>query len=207
MKKIAALTQSLALLFSLVVSTAHATPVGPMNYQGRLLDNQGIPVTGSYNFVIKIYHDPTSGTLKYQESINSVAVDDGVYSFRIGLGPKTGGDSLWDIDLWQLNLNDLFLEVVVNGETLSPRHELASAPHAFTATLALSAGALGNKTAAEFDNILEGVCVSGQGKWLDKINKCLGVGATVTNETLATMMETPDTNFQNLKLMLYQMLQ
>lgn len=184
----------------LVAGGALATPVGPLNYQGRLLDNNGIPVTGSFNFVVRIYNDPVAGTLKYQETLNSVVVDDGVYAFRIGLGPKTGGDSLWDINLWQLNLNDLYLEIMVNGETLNPRHELTSAPHAYTATLALSADALGNKTAAEFDNILEGVCVSGQGKWLDKINKCLGVGAVVTGETLATMMETPDSNFKNLNL-------
>ena len=188
-----------AFLFCLA-SSVYATPVGPMNYQGRLLDDQGIPLSGSYNFVVKIYNAASSGTLKYQENLSGVAVNDGVYSFKIGLGPKAAGDSEWDINLWQGNLNNLYLELAVNGETLTPRHELTSAPHAYTATLALSAGALGNKTAAEFDNILQGVCVSGQGKWLDKINKCLGVGATVTNETLASMMETPDDNFQNLKL-------
>ena len=55
-----------------------ATPVGPMNYQGRLLDNQGIPVTGNYTFTVRIYNDPVSGTLKYSEVHNNVAVNDGV---------------------------------------------------------------------------------------------------------------------------------
>lgn len=158
-----------------------ATPVGPMNYQGRLLDNSGIPVTGSYDFVVKVYNAASAGTLKYQENLNAVPVDDGVYAFKIGNGPKTGGDSLWDTDLWAGNLNNLFLEVVVNGETLSPRHELTSAPHAYTATLAL---ALGNKTAAQFDNILEGVCVASKGKWLASLNKCLGSGAVITNTAI-----------------------
>ena len=159
----------------LCVSAGYAaTPVGPLNYQGRLLDNASIPVSGNYNFVVKIYNDPVAGTLKYQETINAVAVNDGVYAFKIGLGPKTGGDSLWDINLWQLNLNDLYLEVAVNGETLTPRHELTSAPHAFTATLALSAESLGARTAAEFDNILEGVCVGNSGKWLQTAQRCAG---------------------------------
>jgi len=178
-------------------ATANATPVGPMNYQGRLLDDNGIPVTGSYNFVIKIYNDPAAGTLKYQEDRNSVLVDDGVYAFKIGMGPKTGGDSSWDIDLWQGNLNDLYLEVVVNGETLSPRHELTSAPHAFTSTFALSANALGNKTAAEYDNILEGVCVASKGKWLDSLNKCLGSGAVITNQAIP---DSDGLDYSNLEL-------
>ncbi len=193
------LTAVLFLFLTIVTTSIQATPVGPMNYQGRLLDDNGVPVTGSYNFVIKIYDDESAGTIQYQETLNSVAVNDGVYSFRIGTAPVPDIGT-WDIALWQTNLNDLFLEVVVNGETLSPRFELTSAPHAFTATFALSADALGNKTAAEFDNILEGVCVSGQGKWLDLLNTCLGTGAVVTGETLVTMMAVPDNNFQNLKL-------
>lgn len=161
------------------------TPVGPMNYQGRLLDNAGIPVTGFYDFVVKIYNDPAAGILQYQESHDDVPVDDGVYSFKIGTGTAVTGT--WDINLWQSNLNDLFLEVVVNGETLTPRHELTSAPHAFTATLALSAGALGNKTAAEYDNILEGVCAASKGKWLDILQRCLGVASSITDQDVATM--------------------
>jgi len=187
-----------ALALMLLVLPAFATPVGPINYQGRLLDNAGIPVTGSYNFVVKIYNDPTTGALKYQETLNGISVNDGVYAFKIGLGPKTGGDSLWDIDLWQGNLNDLYLEVVVNGETLTPRHELTSAPHAFTSTLALS---LNGRDLSQFDNILEGICVTSKGKWLNKLGKCLGRGANIQNQTLSTMLNNPsDTNFRNLDL-------
>ena len=168
----------LALLLSLATTVAWAaTPVGPMNYQGRLLNDQGIPVTGSYNFVVKIYDDPATGTLKYQETKTGVAVNDGVYSFRIGTGPKTGGDSVWDVDLWQLNLNDLYLEVVVNGETLTPRHELTSAPHAFTSTLALHANTVGYLGGQSTDNMLVAICKSSRGVWLNLANKCLGPGA------------------------------
>lgn len=183
-----------ALLFSLI---AEAITVGPMNYQGRLLDENGIPVTGSYNFVVKIYDDPTAGTLKYQETHSSVVVDDGVYSFKIGNGPKTGGDSLWDTDLWQGNLNDLYLEIVVNSETLSPRTELTSAPHAFTSTLALS---LGNKTAEEYDNLLEGICVTSKGKWLELVEKCLGAGSTFSGSSVLWSTLTASSNFTGLDL-------
>ncbi len=190
---------SLIALFVLSLS-AIATPVGPLNYQGRLLDNQGVPVTGSYNFVIRIYDDVSAGTLQYQETINGVNVNDGVYSFRIGTAPVPDVGT-WDLNLWQSNLNDLFLEVEVDSEVLAPRYELTSSPHAFTATLALSAESLGAKTAAEFDNILEGICITSRGKWLDLVNTCLGVGATVTGETLATMLSNSlDTDFTDLDL-------
>ena len=54
------------IILCVLCSPVFAWTIGPMNYQGRLLDNAGIPVTGSYNFVVKIYNDPTTGTLKYQ---------------------------------------------------------------------------------------------------------------------------------------------
>lgn len=192
---------SLLLFCLFTVSAAFATPVGPMNYQGRLLDNQGIPVTGSYNFVVKIYNAPTNGVLKYQEQHDAVPVDDGVYSFKVGTGTSQGGDSEWDINLWQLNLNNLYMEIMVNGETLTPRHELTSAPHAFTATLALAAESLGGKTAAEYENILEGVCVAGQGKWFNKVSRCLGRGAVFNQPVaLSDLMDPVSTDFSNLDL-------
>lgn len=171
-----------------------ATPVGPMNYQGRLLDDQGIPVTGSYNFKVRIYNDPVAGVLKYSEDHNSIAVDDGVYTFKVGMGTNKGGDSGWDIDLWQGNLNDLFMELQVGAETLSPRHELTSAPHAFTATLALS---LGNRTAEEFDNILEGICVSNKGKWLNTVMRCGGNGSDLSGSLWSNL--DPSTDYSDLE--------
>ncbi len=165
----------LALLFPVI---AMATPVGPMNYQGRLLDNNGVPVTGSYNFKLKVYDALTNGVLKYQEDFNGVTVNDGVYAIKLGNGPKIAGDSDWDVTLWQTNLNNLFLEVEVNGEALTPRHELTSAPHAYTATLAL---ALGDKSISDFDNILEGICVSSEGRWLAELEKCAGGDVDLSN--------------------------
>jgi N-acetylneuraminic acid mutarotase len=56
-----------------------------INYQGRLTDADGAPVTGSKNFVISIYDAATGGTLLYTEDIGAVTLDDnGVYSFQFG---------------------------------------------------------------------------------------------------------------------------
>src|SRR6478609_3727878 len=106
----------------LLSASAFAWTIGPMNYQGRLLDNAGIPLTGSYNFKVRIYDALSGGTLKFSEQQNNIAVDDGVYSFLVSTGTSPTGT--WDINLW--NTPSLYLEIEVNSQTLSPRHLLAS---------------------------------------------------------------------------------
>jgi hypothetical protein len=56
-----------------------------INYQGRLTDAAGAPVTGSKNFSISLYDAATAGNLLYTESIGAVTLDaNGVYSFQFG---------------------------------------------------------------------------------------------------------------------------
>lgn len=56
-----------------------------INYQGRLTDAIGDPVSGSKNFATSIYDAATGGNLLYNETIGSVVLDaNGVYSFQFG---------------------------------------------------------------------------------------------------------------------------
>lgn len=56
-----------------------------INYQGRLTDANGDPVTGSKNFSISIYDAATGGNLLYTETIGAVTLDaNGIYSFQFG---------------------------------------------------------------------------------------------------------------------------
>lgn len=173
-------------LFILLSSSAFAWTIGPMNYQGRLLDNAGIPVTGSYNFKVRIYDALTGGVLKFSEQQNSIVVNDGVYSFLVSTG--TGSTGSWDINLW--NTPSLYLEIEVNGQTLTPRHLLAAAPFAFQANLALTTNnalALGGISASQFQNNLADICTAGKGKWLELAQKCLGIGASFPGPTLVNL--------------------
>lgn len=122
---------SLVLLAAMPVLAV--APPAWINFQGRLLNSSGVPVTQSnMAFIVSIWSDPTSTNqpahLKYRES-HVVNVDDGVYSFPVGSGtpvPCTGcgyGASLY------ANNTTLWLEITVQGETLSPRHRLLSAPY------------------------------------------------------------------------------
>jgi len=65
--------------------TASAQVPSLINYQGRLTDATGAPVTGNKNFAISIYDAATGGNLLYEESIGAVTLDNnGVYSFQFG---------------------------------------------------------------------------------------------------------------------------
>jgi hypothetical protein len=65
--------------------TAFAQVPSLINYQGRLTDSNGAPVTGNKNFAISIYDAATGGNLLYEETIGAVTLDaNGVYSFQFG---------------------------------------------------------------------------------------------------------------------------
>ena len=73
----------LCTIASALIATAQVPSL--INYQGRLTDANGDPVTGSKNFAISIYDAATNGTLLYTETIGAVTLDDnGVYSFQFG---------------------------------------------------------------------------------------------------------------------------
>jgi hypothetical protein len=76
----------LAFVFSIAVAlTASAQVPSLINYQGRLTDSNGAPVTGNKNFAISIYDAATGGNLLYEETIGAVTLDaNGVYSFQFG---------------------------------------------------------------------------------------------------------------------------
>ena len=90
-----------------------------MNYQGRLLDSSGNPVNGNVNLIFRLYDIPTGGIELWSES-KTVQVVNG----------------LLNTDLSNLDVEDfdqaLWLEIEVEGETISPRQQLLGAPYAFS---------------------------------------------------------------------------
>jgi hypothetical protein len=101
-------------------SGANATTI---TYQGRLTDSQGDPLNGNVDLIFTLYDASTGGNAVWgPESHHGVPVSDGV--FNVGLGSLTDGGippEIWASD------GDLYLEIVVNGETLSPREPMRSA--------------------------------------------------------------------------------
>jgi hypothetical protein len=94
-----------------------------INYQGKLLDGTNL-VNGQVALAISLYNGP--GDRVYEDS-GTVAVVDGVYSRLLG-DHTTFGDLVA-----ALTNEQVWLEVEVNGVTLSPRERVGSAPYAIRA--------------------------------------------------------------------------
>jgi hypothetical protein len=131
-------TAAMAVLILAAATVALAAIPHRINYQGRLTDSgTGLPMPGLYPAVFKIYDDLTVGSLLWSET-TSVSVDsNGV--FAVLLGSVTPIDIDFD--------GPAFLAVEIDGETLSPRRELASSPYAFRA---MNADSLGGLPAEEY---------------------------------------------------------
>jgi hypothetical protein len=112
-----------------------------VNYQGRLTDNAGAPLDGTYGMSFALYDAATDGTLIWgPESHTAVAVSGGLFS--VGLGSQTSGGiptTTWN--------GDRYLEITVGGETLEPRELIRSVPIAGMA-LTVPDGAVGSRQMA-----------------------------------------------------------
>ena len=93
-----------------------------INYQGKLTDASGKLVSdGNYDFVFSIYDAESGGNQEWTETWDSgtsqVTVTNGL--FNVIMGTHTAIDLGFDKNYW--------LEVAVEGETLSPRQQIVSA--------------------------------------------------------------------------------
>ena len=105
-----------------------ATPPGLINYQGVLRDNAGMPLSGTYSMVFRLYDGPTVGTLKVTDS-QSVVVTGGLFNVLLGsnAAPLTLETAFRDHAA-------LYLEIQVGSQTLAPRVRIASAGYALNST-------------------------------------------------------------------------
>jgi hypothetical protein len=119
------------LIFCLI-PVAAAADSHQLGYSGRLLDSTGAPVTdGDYDMAFRLYNVAAGGSSLHTETrsaIDAVAVLDG--HFYVVLG---SGSTLPDLAAAQ---DALYLEIEVEGETLSPRHRITAAPWALAAPTA-----------------------------------------------------------------------
>ncbi len=120
-----------------------------VNYQGRLADDAGAPLDGTYGMSFALYDAATGGNLVWgPEEHTAVEVSDGLFS--VGLGSKTSGG----IPTTKWN-GDRYLEITVGGETLEPRELIRSVPIAGMA-LTVPDGAIGSeKLAVQYWDIVD----------------------------------------------------
>ena len=103
-------------------ASASAVPQGTaFTYQGRLEDG-GSPANGVYNMAFRLFDAAAGGApIGGLLSIPNVNVVDGLFTVSLDFGATPfGGQRRW-------------LEIAVNGTTLSPRQELTASPYALFA--------------------------------------------------------------------------
>jgi len=111
-------------IFSLMITTGSFGQRPLLNYQGRLLNNEGQPVNAAVNMAINIYTNLTDGTASYSEVVGTVVVVNGIYSFAYGTNQTEVRTALQN--------KDAYLELVIEGTPLAPRQALQYAPYAMS---------------------------------------------------------------------------
>ena len=120
------LLAGLAVALAVVAApNAGGTVVGQTNFQGLLLDDTGQPINGMVDLVFRLFTVETGGSAVWTESQSDVEVLDGVYDVALGSVTPLGATVLAE--------STLYLEVEVDGETLSPRQRLLAVPYAIRA--------------------------------------------------------------------------
>jgi hypothetical protein len=120
----------LSFCIGIALLLAACGPDRQLGYQAVLTAPGGIPVAnGSYTVNVKFWNDPTStagADLIYQDT-QSVTVTNGMLNIAIP-NLLTEADNLDPAKFAQ----PLWAEVIINGETLSPRQKLLGTPYAFS---------------------------------------------------------------------------
>jgi hypothetical protein len=109
------------------------------SFTGRLVDDLGNPLPGPVDLELRVFDMAAAGALLYSElHLETTLGPTGVFSVQLGLGTNpsgTFGTALFaDADRW--------LEVVVDGDVLSPRERITSVPWALRASEADTLGGL-----------------------------------------------------------------
>jgi hypothetical protein len=160
-----------------------------MSYQGVLLDTGGaIVADGNYNFVFKIYDDPTlSGThLLWTENQNTIPVARGGFNVILGMGTPA-------VPLALAFDKQYYLGIAVNGGAeLTPRTTLASSPYSLVARSVSDCGVTSSSIASgqvvkSLNTLHDDVTLAaGSGITLNQSAQTLTINATGTGGVTGT---------------------
>lgn len=93
---------------------------GQISYQGRLRTAQGTPVNGSVTMRFILYNAAVGGSALWDSGNVAVTVNGGLFN------------QILNIDQADFNGQGVWLAIIVEGETLSPRQPILPAPYALS---------------------------------------------------------------------------
>ncbi len=129
-RNLAILVAALVVAVCAVETTNAAVPM-LMAHQGRLLDASDQPVNGTRNLTFRIFSTPTGGVPLWSESHLAVPVTNGLFNVTLG---QTVIFSEEVIVTAGSGVSERYLEIAVEGETLSPRRRLTSSAYSVAAS-------------------------------------------------------------------------
>lgn len=100
-----------------------------MNIQGE----KGSPVTGTVDVDVRVCTDEVNGSVVYEEHMDTVPVQNGIYSFRWGRDGQDESGSPCDMTTICRQHSELWMEMWINGERMRPRHRIVAVPFALRA--------------------------------------------------------------------------
>jgi|GEM_PF-4525095 len=116
------------LILCLIGGLSEAVPM-KMNYQGRLTNSDGNPLSGDYNIQFKIYDVESGGSALWTEDHSGVPVSNGI--FNVVLGDNT---SLESSDFTDGGQRWLGINVAGDGEMI-PRRKIVSVAYSINADM------------------------------------------------------------------------
>jgi len=147
-------------LLSVLAAGARSEIPALLNYQVMLTDDSDQPLADqTVTMEFSIYDVDTGGVALWTETHNPTTNSIGVVSVLLGSITPVTFD--FDVPLW--------LEVEVDGQTLSPRRPLAAAPYAGAAAVAGDSERLGGTDASEYA-LLTDIGALGDGHSLDAVD-------------------------------------
>jgi len=116
-----------AVVFVLLsLNSKAATPPAIISYQGKILEN-GVSVSSSLTMTFELFNTSTGGIPLYATT-NIVTPSSGLFSILLG----DVGTTPLNPEIFKNN-SELYLQVTVGTETLSPRKRIVTVPYAFNA--------------------------------------------------------------------------
>jgi len=107
-----------------------------INYQGVLNNSEGTPLDGSFAMVFRFFNMAAGGDEILLDTHGSVTASAGLFSVELGGGTITDGSGpgiFTSLAAVFAEYSDLYLEVEVEGEMLSPRTHLVAAGYTLNA--------------------------------------------------------------------------
>ena len=151
----------LSLLLSSFLNTAQAVPL-QITQQGRVLDSNGVALTGAHDLTFRIYDSASGGSVLWSETL-TVNVNNGYYATVLGSDEQNNA-----LDSGTLALYPLYLELQVDSNApMVTRQAINSAPYAQMAGVAEVAesveGGVVNATEVQINGTQ---VVDGSGNWV-----------------------------------------